>query len=172
MNLQRIGSQNCFQPTPLLSVNFWTDCGWRTNPGEELQTAECSRRILGIKSDTLIDSWNREDIEYVHRMITESRYANSVKKDTLSTLKRLYHYSIYNKIADKNKGKEYDSNVSWITPGAFRDRYEKIQAGDLLTDDEILKLIQGIKKIGGRYVKRNIALVFVLLEGGISSRRT
>ncbi|MBI1662172.1 MAG: tyrosine-type recombinase/integrase [Nitrosopumilus sp.] len=88
-----------------------------------------------------------------------------MKKDTLSALKRLYHYSVHDEIADKSKGKEYDPVVSWITPGSFVDKYEKIQAKDLLTDDETLRLIRAIKEIGGRYVKRNIALVFTMFEG-------
>ncbi|MEX2060833.1 MAG: site-specific integrase [Nitrosopumilaceae archaeon] len=52
-----------------------------------------------------------------------------------------------------------------MTPGSFKDRYQKVQPKDLLTDDEILQLIQATKRIGGKYVKRNIAIIFVLLEG-------
>ena len=80
-------------------------------------------------------------------------------------MKRLYHFVIHDEIAIKSKGISYDPVVSWITPSSFVDRFEKIQAKDLLTDDEILQLIQAIKQIGGRFVKRNIALVFILLEG-------
>ena len=31
--------------------------------------------------------------------------------------------------------------------------------------DELLKLIQAVKTIGGRYVKRNIAIIYLMLEG-------
>lgn len=127
--------------------------------------ADCIRRILEIKDDKNIQEWRREEIEFIHKTIADSDYENSVKKDTLTTLKRICHYAIHGEIADKSKGKEYDLLVAWITPGSFRDKYQKVQPKDLLTDDEILKLIQAAKRIGGKYVKRNIAVIFVLLEG-------
>jgi integrase/recombinase XerD len=127
--------------------------------------AECIRRILGIKDDKKIKDWSKEEIEQIHKTITDSDYENSVKKDTLLTLKRLYHYATHDEIADKTKGRDYDPLVEWITPGSFKDKYSKIQPKDLLTDEEILQLIQAVKKIGGKYVKRNIAIIFVLLEG-------
>ncbi len=55
--------------------------------------------------------------------------------------------------------------MAWITPDSFKDKYQKIQSKDLLTDDDILQLIQAAKRMGGKYVKRNIAIIFVLLEG-------
>jgi integrase len=122
-------------------------------------------RILKIKDDKKIEHWSKREIELVHKVIANSAYENSVKKDTLTALKRLYHFAIHDEIAIKAKGIEYDPVVSWITPSSFVDRFEKIQAKDLLTDDEILQLIQAIKQIGGRFVKRNIALIFILLEG-------
>ena len=122
-------------------------------------------RILKIKDDKKIENWSKREIELVHKAIADSAYENSVKKDTLTALKRLYHFAIHDEIAIKAKGIEYDSMVSWITPSSFVDRFEKIQAKDLLTDNEILQLIQAIKQIGGRFVKRNIALIFILLEG-------
>lgn len=127
--------------------------------------AECICRILEIKDDKKIRDWSREDIEQIHKTIADTDYANSVKKDLLLALKRLYHYAAHNEIADTNKGKTYDPVVEWITPGSFKDKYSKVQPKDLLTDNEILQLIQAVKKIGGKYVKRNIAIVFVLLEG-------
>ena len=122
-------------------------------------------RILKIKDDKKIENWSKREIELVHKAIADSAYENSVKKDTLTALKRLYHFAIHDEIAIKAKGIEYDPMVSWITPSSFVDRFEKIQSKDLLTDNEILQLIQTIKQIGGRFVKRNIALVFILLEG-------
>ena len=127
--------------------------------------AECIGRVLAIKDDKNIKEWTRKEIEFIHKAIADSNYENSVKKDTLTALKRICHYSIHNEIADKAKGKEYDPVVSWITPGSFRDRYQKIQPKDLLTDKDILELIHAAKRIGGKYVKRNIAIIFVLLEG-------
>ena len=121
--------------------------------------------ILAIKDDKQISKWDRQDIEYIHREIADSAYAGSVKKDTLVALKRLYHYAVHGNIAVKGRGIEYDPAVEWITPSSFEDKFEKIQPKDLLTDEEILSLIRAVKEIGGRYVKRNIALVFVMLEG-------
>ena len=122
-------------------------------------------RILAIKDDKPIPKWDRQDIEYIHREIADSEYAGSVKKDMIVALKRLYHYAVHGNIAVKGKGIEYDPAVEWITPGSFQDRFDSIQPKDLLTDREILSLIQAVKEIGGRYVKRNISLVFVMLEG-------
>ena len=101
-------------------------------------------RILQIKDDKKIMSWSKREIEQVHKTIADSAYENSVKKDTLTALKRLYHFAVHDEIVIKAKGIEYDPVVSWITPGSFVDRFEKIQSKDLLTDDEILQLIQTI----------------------------
>ena len=88
---------------------------------------ECIQRILKIKDDKKINEWTKKEIEFIHKIIsTDTDYENSVKKDTLTALKRLYHYAVHEEIADKTKGKDYDPNVSWITPGSFKDRYEKI----------------------------------------------
>jgi len=127
--------------------------------------ADCIGRILEIYDEKNISEWTREDIEFIHKTIADSNYENSVKKDTLTALKRICHYALHEDIADKAKGKEYDELVAWITPGSFKDRYQKIQPKDLLTDEEMLQLIQAAKRMGGKYVKRNIALIFVLLEG-------
>lgn len=99
--------------------------------------AECICRILEIKDDKKIRDWSREDIEHIHKTIADTNYANSVKKDLLLALKRLYNYAAHNEIADTNKGKTYDPLVEWITPGSFEDRYSNIQPKDLLTDEEV-----------------------------------
>ncbi|PJC51259.1 MAG: hypothetical protein CO032_00520 [Nitrosopumilales archaeon CG_4_9_14_0_2_um_filter_34_16] len=127
--------------------------------------AECIGRILEIKDSKDIGEWTREEVEFIHKTIADSNYENSVKKDTLTALKRICHFAVHDEIADKSKGKEYDPLVAWITPGSFQDKYQKIQSKDLLTDDDVLQLIQATKRIGGKYVKRNIAIIFVLLEG-------
>lgn len=127
--------------------------------------AECIGRILEIKDSKDIQEWTREEVEFIHKTIADSNYENSVKKDTLTALKRICHFAVHDEIADKSKGKEYDPLVAWITPGSFQDKYQKIQSKDLLTDDDVLQLIQATKRIGGKYVKRNIAIIFVLLEG-------
>lgn len=127
--------------------------------------ADCIIRILRINDTKNIKDWTREEIEFIHKTIADADYENSTKKDTLSALKRIYHFAVHGEIADKTKGREYDTLVAWITPGSFKDKYQKVQPKDLLTDDEILQLIQAAKRIGGKYVKRNIAIIFVLLEG-------
>jgi len=127
--------------------------------------AECIIRVLEINNTKNINEWTREEIEFIHKTIADSDYENSTKKDTLTALKRIYHFAAHGEIADKAKGREYDPLVAWITPGSFKDKYQKVQPKDLLTDDEILQLIQAAKRIGGKYVKRNIAIIFVLLEG-------
>ena len=126
---------------------------------------DCMIRILKIKDDVSIVQWSRQDIENVHRIIADSDHANSVKKSTLSTLKRIYHFAKHNEIPDKSRGGQYDPVVSWITPGTFVDKYNKIQSKDLLTDAELLELIRATKIIGGKYVKRNLAALFLMLEG-------
>ena len=128
--------------------------------------AESIKRILVIKDDKKVSEWTRKEIESVHGVIADSDYENSVKKDTLTALKRLYHFAKHGEIADKSKGRDYDPNVSWITPSSFRDRYEKIQSKDLLTDAELENLLKAVKQVSrGRYVKRNVALLVTLFEG-------
>lgn len=122
-------------------------------------------RILTAKDDKKISEWTKKDIESIHITIANASWENSTKKDTLTALKRLYHYTVHDEIADKSKGRDYDPTVEWITPGSFRDKYDKIQPKDLLTESEIMRMIQAVKKIGGRYIKRNIALVLTLFEG-------
>ncbi len=128
--------------------------------------AESIKRILLIKDDKKISDWTKKEIESVHKTIAESNYENSVKKDTLTALKRLYHFARHDEIADKSKDRDYDGNVSWIVPSYFKDRYEKIQAKDLLTDIELENLFKAVKEVSkGRYVKRNVALLVTLFEG-------
>lgn len=128
--------------------------------------AESIKRILSIKDNRKISDWTRKEIELIHKEIAESNYENSVKKDTLTTLKRVCHFAKHNEIADKSKDREYDPIVSWITPSYFRDRYEKIQAKDLLTDTELENLFNAVKEVSkGRYVKRNMAILITLFEG-------
>lgn len=69
--------------------------------------AECIGRILEIKDDKNIKEWTREEIEFIHKTIADSDYENSVKKDTLTGLKRIYHFAVHGEIADKAKGKEH-----------------------------------------------------------------
>jgi site-specific recombinase XerD len=128
--------------------------------------AESTKRILLVKDDKKISEWTKKEIESVYKAIADSDYENSVKKDTLIALKRLYHFARHDEIADKSKDREYDGNVSWIVPSYFQDRYEKIQAKDLLTDIELENLFKAVKEVSkGRYVKRNVAILFTLFEG-------
>jgi len=78
--------------------------------------ADCISRILKIRDDPKINEWTREKIEFVHKTIADSDYENSVKKDTLTALKRICHYAIHDEISDNSKRKNYDAVVSWITP--------------------------------------------------------
>ncbi len=50
---------------------------------------DCIRRILEIKDDKKIQDWSRQEIEHIHKVLADSDYENSVKKDTLSALKWL-----------------------------------------------------------------------------------
>ncbi|MDE1861996.1 MAG: site-specific integrase [Thaumarchaeota archaeon] len=123
-------------------------------------------RILTIRDDKKISNWTRKDIESIHIAIANASWANSTKKDTLTALKRLYHFTRHGEIADKARDKDYDPNVAWITPSHFRDRYEKIQSKDLLTDAELENLFKAVKEVSkGRYVKRNVAALVALFEG-------
>ncbi|MDE1764198.1 MAG: site-specific integrase [Thaumarchaeota archaeon] len=123
-------------------------------------------RILAIRDDKKISNWTRRDIESIHIAIANASWANSTKKDTLTALKRLYHFARHGEIADKARDKDYDLNVAWITPSHFRDRYEKIQSKDLLTDEELENLFKAVKEVSkGRYVKRNLASLVTLFEG-------
>jgi site-specific recombinase XerD len=123
-------------------------------------------RILTIRDDKKISNWTRKDIESIHIVIANTSWANSTKKDTLTALKRLYHFARHGEIADKARDKDYDPNIAWITPSHFRDRYEKIQSKDLLTDADLENLFKAVKKISkGRYVKRNVAALVTLFEG-------
>ena len=107
-----------------LQKNF-SDCNARTackfvdrlrldnkSYGRIANYADCIRRILEIKDDKNIKEWNREEIEFIHKTIADSDYENSVKKDTLTALKRICHFAIHNEISDKSKGKEYDPLVA------------------------------------------------------------
>lgn len=125
--------------------------------------AENINKILGLCGRPIVQ-WTREDIERIHREIADSKYSNSVKKDTLTALKRIYHFAMHDEIPTSGVGSGYDQMVSWITPGSFNDKHHKIQPMDLLTEDEVLKMIQAVKD-SGRNVRRNVALIFMLLEG-------
>ena len=120
-------------------------------------------KILGICGKP-VTSWTRADIEDVHRAIADSGYANSVKKELLTCLKRFYHFAMHDEVPHRSRGGSYDPMVSWITPGSFRERHSKVQSIDLLTEDEMLRLVQAVKD-GGRQVRRNVALIFMLIEG-------
>ena len=64
------------------------------------------------------------------------------------------------------KGKnnaEYCNGIAWITPGEFRDRFEKIRSNDLFTNDEFMAMLNGVRKIS-HHIKRDIALLYVLYE--------
>lgn len=121
-------------------------------------------RILLIKDNENIKAWTRSDCEDIVKKFVTSDISNATKQGHLRTLKRLVHFCKTRKLIQKSE-EDYCEEVSWITPGSFYDKYEKIQSKDLIKDDEILRLIEGAKKLGGRFVKRNILVLYLLLDG-------
>jgi integrase/recombinase XerD len=123
--------------------------------------------LLKIKDDMPIKEWNRKDIEKIISTLKDSVYSSETKILMAIALKKLVHYAKHNEIIDKNNNADmdYDSVVEWVRPTMFKDNHEKIQPKDLLTDEEMLKLIEASKKVGGRYIKRNIASIYVLFDG-------
>ncbi|MDA7953609.1 MAG: tyrosine-type recombinase/integrase [Nitrosopumilus sp.] len=111
-----------------------------------------------------VPEWTREDVENIHRYITSSDYSNIVKKDMLTGLKRLYHFAMHDELPNKAAGGRYDPMVDWIVPNKFTQRHRKVQAMDLLTEEELLGLVQAVKD-SGRHVRRDVALIFMMLEG-------
>ncbi len=111
-----------------------------------------------------VTEWTREDVEGVHRAIVDSKHSDNVKRDMLTGLKRLYHFAMHGEIPNKAAGGQYDPMVAWITPGTFRQRHSKVQALDLLTEEELARLIQAVRE-SGRHIRRNVAMVFMMLEG-------
>jgi len=122
------------------------------------------QRIVQIKDDKAISSWTRDDCEEIVKKFVISDLANATKEGHLRTVKRLVHWCKTKKLIQKGQ-EDYCEEVAWITPGSFYDKYEKIQSKDLIKDNEILAMIKAVKKIGGKYVKRNILVLFLLLDG-------
>ncbi|MGC1708177.1 MAG: site-specific integrase [Nitrosotalea sp.] len=122
------------------------------------------QRIVQIKDDNAISSWTRDDCEEIVKKFVISDLANATKEGHLRTIKRLVHWCKTKKLIQKGQ-EDYCEEVAWITPGSFYDKYEKIQSKDLIKDNEILAMIKAVKKIGGKYVKRNILVLFLLLDG-------
>lgn len=116
---------------------------------------------------TQLNKFTKSDVEQIVSKIRDSNYAGNTKMLMALTLKRLVHFALHREIIEKNLDakKDYDDMVDWVTPTRFMDKWDKIQAKDLLTDQEILDLITATKKRGGKYTKRNIAMLFCLLEG-------
>lgn len=130
--------------------------------------ANCSISLLKMKDDSPLEKWTKDEIqEIIMKLRDNTRYKAETKILVALTLKRLVHFAKCNEIIDKNLDydKEYDESVGWIRPTMFRDKSETIKPTDLLTDEEMLKLIEASKKIGGRYVKRNVAILYCLFDG-------
>ncbi|MGB9002722.1 MAG: tyrosine-type recombinase/integrase [Nitrosotalea sp.] len=122
------------------------------------------QKILQLKDDKPIISWTREDCEEIVKKFVIANISNATKEGHLRTLKRLVHRCKTKKLIQKGR-EDYCEEVAWITPGSFYDKYEKIQSKDLIKDNEILAMINAVKKMGGKYVKRNILVLFLLLDG-------
>ncbi len=106
-----------------------------------------SMRLLSRKDDTPMVSWTKEEIKQVVSQIVQQDLANTTKRDQLIGLKRLVHFAKTGDLIIKGKNNaEYCDEVAWITPGEFRDRFEKIRSNDLVTNDEFMAMINGIKK--------------------------
>lgn len=123
--------------------------------------------LLKIKDDKSVRDWDRIDVEKIISTLKDSHYGSETKILMAIALKKLVHYAKHGEIIDKNNNadKDYDPVVDWVRPTMFKDNHEKIQPKDLLTDEEIMKLIETAKKLGGRYIKRNIAAIYVLFDG-------
>ena len=126
--------------------------------------AECLRRIYCIRDKPVI-GWTQADIKYIHMSIAENNWSNSTKRDTLTALKRVYHFAKHDRIVDSHHGEEYDPLLVSIKPGRFKDRYEKIQANDLITNKEFLILLRTAKEKGGMWVRQTLAVLYLLREG-------
>ncbi len=126
--------------------------------------AESLKRILAICNKP-VNEWNKKNIHDIHLEIASCDWANSTKKDTLTTLRRIYHFAIHGNIADPKRDIKYDPRVAWIRPGEFQNRYCSLQAKDLVTFAQFVRLLQTAKKKGGRYVKQNLAMLYAIREG-------
>lgn len=123
--------------------------------------------LLKIKDDVSLENWNKTDIEKVISVIKDSQNSSETKILMAIALKKMVHYAKHEEIIDKNNNadRDYDPSVDWVRPTMFKDDHEKIQPKDLLTDEEMLKLFEATKKLGGRYIRRNIAAIYVLFDG-------
>lgn len=121
------------------------------------------KRILDLKDDKPLKSWTRDDCEYIVKKFISSNLSNATKQGHFRTLKRLVHYCKTNNLQSGEE--KYCEEVSWITPGSFYDRHEKIQSKDLIKDTEMLAMIEAIKRKGAKHVKRNILVLYLLLDG-------
>src|SRR5574337_217647 len=121
------------------------------------------KRILDLKDDKPLKSWTRDDCEYIVKKFINSNLSNATKQGHFRTLKRLVHHCKTNNLQSGEE--KYCEEVSWITPGSFYDRHEKIQSKDLIKDTEMLAMIEAIKRKGAKHVKRNILALYLLLDG-------
>ena len=123
-----------------------------------------SMRLLSRKDDIPIETWTKEEIKQIVSQIVQEDLANTTKRDQLRGLKRLIHFAKTGDLIVKGKNNaEYCDEVAWITPGQFRDRFEKIRSNDLVTNDEFMAILNGVRK-RSRHIKRDIALLYVLYE--------
>lgn len=121
------------------------------------------KRILDLKDDKPLKSWTRDDCEYIVKKFINSNLSNATKQGHFRTLKRLVHHCKTNNLQSGEE--KYCEEVSWITPGSFYDKHEKIQSKDLIKDTEMLAMIEAIKRKGAKHVKRNILALYLLLDG-------
>lgn len=123
-----------------------------------------SMRLLSRKDDTLIETWTKEEIKQIVSQIVQEDLSNTTKRDQLRGLKRLVHFAKTGDLIVKGRNNaEYCDEVAWITPGQFRDRFEKIRSNDLVTNDEFMAMLNGVRKTS-HHIKRDIALLYVLYE--------
>ena len=121
-----------------------------------------SIRLLNRKDNTMMETWTKEEIKQIVSQIVQEDLANTTKRDQLRGLKRLVHFAKTGDLIVKGKNNaEYCDEVAWITPGQFRDRFEKIRSNDLVTNDEFMAMLNGVRK-RSRHIKRDIALLYVL----------
>lgn len=79
----------------------------------------------------------------------------------LRGLKRwIYFAKTGDLIVKERTSAEYCDEVAWITPGDFKDRFEKIRSNDLVRNNEFMAMINGVEKRSHHYQKRYCSYLY------------
>lgn len=95
----------------------------------------------------------KQDIKALVARIEQSKYANSTKKEFKIVLKKLFKW-----LRDQDEG--YPAEVNWIIPGSKSCENNRKLPEDMLTEDEVQRLIQVASGL------RNKAFISMLYESG------